>query len=223
MRIIGIDPGLASTGYGVIDNINDKLSLVECGTIVTTPKDSVARRLQIIHARLYEVAKRTQPDVVSMEGLYFVQNITSGIAVAQGRGVAIIGAIFGTMDTTGIEPTFAEYTPMQIKQAVVGYGKATKAQVTQMVRILLKIKDTDDKFSNHAADALAAAICYAQSEKYCAAIEKAKAAAPPPNPIKPKKQIKKTSDNNTEELSRIEQSKQLLTQMRTRTRRRKRR
>ncbi len=174
MRIIGIDPGLASTGYGVIEDDGKTLTLIECGTIVTTNRDSTAVRLREIHSVLLEVSKRTKPQVVAIEGLYFVQNITSGIAVAQGRGVAILGTVLGAVEESGCEPDFVEYTPMQIKRSVVGYGKATKNQVIQMVQRLLHISDKSGNFTSHAADALAAAICHAHAYKYDNALKKAK-------------------------------------------------
>lgn len=171
-RIIGIDPGLASTGYGVIDYDGTRCTLVECGTVVTTPKQTTAARLREIDRVLREVVRRTTPMVFAIEGLFFVQNVTSGIAVAQGRGVAILAAV-GTMEEiNGVEPECGEYTPMQIKQAVVGYGKATKAQIAQMVAKLLGIDDLKAVGSNHAADALAIAICHAHTSGFRKAAQK---------------------------------------------------
>ena len=224
MRIIGIDPGLASTGYGVIDYDGHKSVLVECGTVVTTKREAMPQRLQKIHLEITEVVQRTAPTIAAMEGLYFVQNITSGIAVAQGRGVAILAAINAIRTATGEEPDFGEYTPMQIKQAVVGYGKASKAQVAQMVCNLLGMTDVKDTQSNHAADALAVALCHAHTSGFAKAAVRGKLVAEMRAAEGPRKTLKqRAEEQHTGEVEagdrRRATAKALLGQMRTKARR----
>lgn len=157
MIILGIDPGLALAGYGVINSDNGKLKLLECGTIVTKAGTPFPRRLAMIHSSVGDLIRKFGPDAVAFEELFFGRNVTTGIQVAQARGAAMAAA-FGT----GAE--LFEYTPMQIKQAVVGYGRADKKQVQEMVRLLLgmdKIIRPDD-----AADAVACAICHAQTGRF---------------------------------------------------------
>ena len=157
MIILGIDPGLALLGYGVINSENDKVSLVECGTVVTKAETPFPTRLAQIYKGVGELILQYQPDNIAFEELFFGRNVTTAIQVAQARGAAMAAA-FGT----GAE--LFEYTPMQIKQAVVGYGKADKKQVQEMVRLLLcmdKIIRPDD-----AADAVACAICHAHSCRF---------------------------------------------------------
>ena len=157
MIILGIDPGLALLGYGVIESAGDKVSLIECGTVVTKAETPFPRRLAQIHQNVGDLIRTHQPDCIAFEELFFGRNVTTAIQVAQARGAAMAAA-FGT----GAE--LFEYTPMQIKQAVVGYGKADKRQVQEMVRLLLgmeKIIRPDD-----AADAVACAICHAHSCRF---------------------------------------------------------
>ena len=157
MTILGIDPGLALLGYGVINSGNGKVSLIECGTVVTKAETPFPRRLAQIHQNVGELIVKHQPDCIAFEELFFGRNVTTAIQVAQARGAAMAAA-FGT----GAE--LFEYTPMQIKQAVVGYGRAEKKQVQEMVRLLLgmdQIIRPDD-----AADAVACAICHAHSRRF---------------------------------------------------------
>lgn len=157
MIILGIDPGLALLGYGLIKTENDKVKLLECGTIVTKAGTPFPRRLSIIHNSMGELIQKFQPDCIAFEELFAGKNVKTVIQVAQARGAAMAAA-FGT----GAE--LFEYTPMQIKQAVVGYGRADKKQVQEMVRLLLgmeKIIRPDD-----AADAVACAICHAHSNRF---------------------------------------------------------
>lgn len=154
MRILGIDPGIATVGFGVIDSIRNELSLVSCGAITTPANTSLSSRLDRIYSDMEELCRTFSPDAIAYEELFFNTNITTGISVAHGRGVLLLaGYRFGV-------PVF-EYTPLQVKQAVVGYGRAEKNQVIDMVRRLLKMKSPPKP--DDAADALAIAICHARS------------------------------------------------------------
>lgn len=154
MRILGIDPGVAIVGFGVLDHEKGQSKMVQYGAINTKAGLPLATRLVQIESDLKQLIEHFQPDVISIEELFFSKNITTGIAVAHARGV-----ILCTAEKMGI-PIY-EYTPMQVKQAVVGYGLADKHQVMDMVRRLLKlsaIPKPDD-----AADALAIGLCHARS------------------------------------------------------------
>ncbi len=152
--IIGIDPGLANTGWGVIQAQGSQLHPLAYGCISTSNDRQLPQRLESIHTELLEYIQRYQPSVLCVEGVYFGANTKSALATAQARGAALVACA-----KAGLE--YAEYTPMQIKQAVVGTGSADKAQVQFMVRTILDL-DHDPK-PDHAADALAAAICHAHS------------------------------------------------------------
>lgn len=157
MVILGIDPGLALVGYGVIKFEKGKITLLECGVIKTEAGIPFPRRLSIIHESMKDLIAKFSPDCIAFEELFSGKNVKTVIQVAQARGAAMAAA-FGT----GAE--LYEYTPMQIKQAVVGYGRAEKKQVQEMVRLLLgmdKIIRPDD-----AADAVACAICHSQIGKF---------------------------------------------------------
>ena len=154
MRILGIDPGVAIVGFGVIESDRGRQQMIQYGAITTQAGLPLATRLLQIGRDLEELITQFQPDEIAIEELFFSKNITTGIAVAHGRGV-----ILYTAEKMQI-PVY-EYTPMQVKQAVVGYGLAEKRQVMDMVRRLLKlnaIPKPDD-----AADALAIALCHARS------------------------------------------------------------
>lgn len=152
MRIIGIDPGTAITGFGVIDVIKgNKASLVDAGVIRTVAHTPLPERLMTIHSDITELIKQYEPQQMSIEKLYFAKNVTTAISVAHARGVIVLAA-----QSAGLGVN--EYTPLEIKQAMTGYGRATKAQIQEMVRIMLnlsKVPSPDD-----AADALAAALTY---------------------------------------------------------------
>jgi len=154
MRIMGIDPGIATVGFGVIDSEKNKLRLVSTGVIETPAHTSLSSRLDQIYDDTQELIRTFSPDVVSVEELFFKKNITTGIAVAHGRGVLLLACY-----KSGVQ--IFEYTPMQVKQAVVGYGLAEKKQVIYMVTSILGMK-TPPK-PDDAADALALAICHARS------------------------------------------------------------
>ncbi len=154
MRILGIDPGIATVGFGVIDSDRGKQRYVACGTINTPAKTSLSSRLDQIFNDLNELFETFKPDAISVEELFFNTNITTGISVAHGRGVILLAAY-----RAGI-PVF-EYTPLQVKQAVVGYGRAEKKQVIDMVRRILNMPAPPKP--DDAADAVALAICHARS------------------------------------------------------------
>ena len=154
MRILGIDPGVATIGFGVIDSTRQKNTLIRYGVISTPAGLPLSRRLSQIYADMQERIHPFQPEELALEQPSFNTNLTTGIAVAHGRGVILLAA-----EQLGV-PIF-EYTPMQVKQSVVGYGKAEKKQVMLMTQRLLgmdKIPRPDD-----AADALALAICHGRA------------------------------------------------------------
>lgn len=154
MRIIGIDPGTAICGYGVIDVQGSKIKPVAYGAITTTPEFTDAQRLEIVFNDLTTILETYKPDKFGVEQLFFNRNVTTAITVGQARGVILLAA-----EKKHI-PIY-EYTPLQIKQAVVGYGKATKDQVTYMTMNILGIREKIK--SDDTADALAVAICTAHS------------------------------------------------------------
>lgn len=157
MRILGVDPGTATTGFGVIDHVNGKYKLVDAGVITTTPDTPMPERLITIHQELTQIIADTKPDQAAVELLYFATNVTTAISVGQARGVILL-----TLAEAGLRP--AEYTPMQIKQAVTGYGGAKKPQIQEMVRVLLGL--TEIPRPDDAADALGIAITHANQPKY---------------------------------------------------------
>ena len=155
MRIIGIDPGTGILGFGVIDaGKNGKLTLVDAGVIRTPVKEDETVRLQTIFEELTDVIGQCKPAGMAVEKLFFAQNVTTAMSVAQARGVAIVA---GTQ--AGLK--VSEYTPLQIKQALTGYGRAEKKQMQEMVRILLGLKEVPQP--DDCADALATAICHAHN------------------------------------------------------------
>ena len=154
MRILGIDPGYGITGFGVIDAERGNSTLVSCGAITTPAGADFSARLSMIYEDMKSLLEKAKPDAVAIEELFFGQNVTTGIGVAQSRGVILL-AIY----QAGL-PVYS-YKPMQVKQAVVGYGNATKHQVQDMTKRLLhleKMPKPDD-----AADAIAIALCHARS------------------------------------------------------------
>lgn len=156
MRIIGIDPGTGILGFGVVDTKNGKSTLVTAGVIKTPAHTPLDERLEEIFDGLTEIIAETKPDVMSVEKLFFARNVTTAMSVASARGVAIL---------TGRKAKLpiAEYTPMQIKQTLTGYGKADKKQVQEMVRLQLGLKEIPKP--DDAADALAAAITHAHMSR----------------------------------------------------------
>lgn len=154
MIILGLDPGTATTGYGVIRLTNFKISCVAYGAILTKPEMAMPQRLQVIYDDLGQIIRQYQPDEVAVEKLFFGRNTTTAITVGQARGVLLL-----RLAQAGL--TIGEYTPMQIKQALVGYGNAEKKQVQYMVQHFLKLPEMPKP--DDAADALAIAICHAHS------------------------------------------------------------
>lgn len=154
MRILGIDPGVAIVGFGVVDSEGGTQRMVQYGAINTPANTPLAARLVQIERDMTELLEQFKPDEVAIEELFFSKNITTGIAVAHARGV-----ILATVEKAGV-PIY-EYTPMQVKQAVVGYGLAEKNQVMDMTKRLLKLRSVPKP--DDAADALAIAICHARS------------------------------------------------------------
>ncbi|HKX72495.1 MAG TPA: crossover junction endodeoxyribonuclease RuvC [Candidatus Saccharimonadales bacterium] len=151
MRILGIDPGTGIMGFGVIDS-GTQPKLVDAGVIRTKVHQPEPERLLIIYDSLQEIVTANKPEAVSVEKLFFARNVTTAMSVSQARGVVLLVAQQHKL------PIF-EYTPMQIKQSLTGYGKADKKQMQEMVRILLKLKDVPKP--DDCADALAAALTYA--------------------------------------------------------------
>jgi crossover junction endodeoxyribonuclease RuvC len=151
MRIIGIDPGTGILGFGVIDVINGKMKLIDAGVVTTVAHTPLDVRLEDIYDSLTQIIADTKPDAMSIEKLFFSQNVTTAMSVSHARGVAMLAGRKGGLP-------IAEYTPLQIKQTVTGYGKADKKQVQEMVRIQLGLSETPKP--DDCADALAAAITH---------------------------------------------------------------
>jgi len=150
MKILGIDPGTATTGFGIVTKEKGKLSAIDYGVISTSKELNMSNRLLIIFQDIEELIARYHPDVVAVEQLFFARNVTTAITVGQSRGVVLLAAQKADLK-------LVEFTPLQVKQSVTGYGQATKKQVQTMVQKILKLKvlpNPDD-----AADALAIAIC----------------------------------------------------------------
>ena len=154
MRILGIDPGIAIVGFGLIESNRGSVRMLQYGAVTTEAGLPLATRLVQIENDMTALIAQLKPDEIAVEELFFSKNITAGIAVAHGRGV-----ILCTAERLGV-PIF-EYTPMQVKQAVAGYGLADKKQVMDMTKRLLKLKAVPKP--DDAADALAIAICHARS------------------------------------------------------------
>lgn len=162
MKVMGIDPGTLVSGYGIVDEEGHSIFYVEAGSIATSSKATFPERLKKIYDGLERVIGKHRPDFVAIENLFFAKNVQSALKLGHARGVALLAAV-----NLGI-PVF-EYTPMEIKQAVVGYGAADKAQVQQMVKTLLKLKTLPRP--HDASDALAAAICHIHSARMKEAVQ----------------------------------------------------
>jgi crossover junction endodeoxyribonuclease RuvC len=158
---LGIDPGTANTGYGVVARVRGRLVALDGGVIETSPRTAAAARLAQIHARVCELIDEHGPDAVAVEDLYFGTNARSAFAVGQARGVVLLAAGQSGLDC-------ASYTPQQVKGAVCGTGRADKAQVQRMVQALLSL--TELPRPDHAADALAVAICHSNTAPLRAAL-----------------------------------------------------
>lgn len=153
MRILGIDPGYAIIGWGVVDYERGRFLPVDFGAVTTPAGMPFGKRLQLIHDGIAQILQVHHPDVLAIEKLYFQNNKTTAIEVAEARGVILLAA-----ENAGV-PVF-EYTPLQVKSAVTGYGQAQKPQVMEMTRRLLRLKQVPKP--DDTADALAIAICHAQ-------------------------------------------------------------
>jgi crossover junction endodeoxyribonuclease RuvC len=152
VRIFGIDPGSIRTGYGCVETDGTRHTLVACGALSTTSGDPLSDRLRRIHDGILALLRSSAPDCVAIENLFHARNVRSALTLGHARGVVVLAAVEAGLP-------MAEYTPAEIKQSVVGYGRAEKAQVQQMVKLLLGL---DTAPSPHdAADALAVAICHA--------------------------------------------------------------
>ena len=154
MRILGIDPGLATLGWGVIEAEGSRMRLVQYGTLDTYPRDTFPTRLGSLYAGVKGLIETFKPDEIAFEELFFSKNITTGIQVAGARGVALAACQSYT-------DRLYEYTPMQIKQALTGYGSAEKKQMQQMVRMRLGLSEIPKP--DDAADAVACAITHAHA------------------------------------------------------------
>ncbi len=154
MRILGIDPGYGITGFGVIEANRSQTQLVQCGAITTPAGMDFSARLEIIYEDTRKLLEVSKPDAVAIEELFFGQNVTTGIGVAQSRGVILLA-----IRQAGLEVT--AYKPSQVKQAVVGYGNASKHQVQDMTKRLLGLQAMPKP--DDAADAIAIALCHARS------------------------------------------------------------
>ena len=154
MRIIGIDPGTGILGFGIIEVTRGKATMIDAGVIRTPVNEDDAVRLQTIFDELTEIIKETKPEHMSVEKLFFAQNVTTAMTVSQARGVVLLCG-----KQAGL--TIAEYTPLQIKQAVTGYGRADKKQIQEMVRVILQLKEVPKP--DDCADALAAAITHSMT------------------------------------------------------------
>ena len=155
MKILGIDPGIATTGYGLIENKGSNLCLLDYGTVITSPKLSNANRLNMLFNELSKIIKKQKPDEVAIEELFFAKNVKTAMIVSQARGVIIVSCL-----KSGLKE-INEYTPLQVKLALSGYGRAEKSQVMKMVMTLLNLKEIPRP--DDAADALAVAVCHFNS------------------------------------------------------------
>jgi len=163
MIVLGVDPGVANTGYGVVARRADRLVALDGGVIRTPSGAAHERRLADIHARLDELIGRYEPDAMALEELYFGQNARTAFAVGHARGAAMLAAGQRGVPCSG-------YTPQQVKGAVCGSGRAPKDQVARMVSALLGLQRAPE--SDHAADALAVAICHVNCAPLSAALER---------------------------------------------------
>ena len=154
MRILGIDPGYAIMGYGVVELIGNKFKVIEYGSIMTESRKNMTDRLKHLYYELIQLINRTDPDVAAIEELFFNTNTTTAIKVGQARGVSILACA-----NSGIETN--EYTPLQVKMALTGYGRADKKQVQHMTKTILNLKEVPKP--DDTADALAIAICHGHS------------------------------------------------------------
>ncbi len=167
MRVFGVDPGSLRTGYGCIDTDGSRHRLVACGAIATPPAAAFPDKLLVIYRALSQLLRTHRPDCVVVENVFHAMNVRSALKLGHARGVALLSAVEGGYP-------LVEYTPAEIKLAVVGYGRAEKHQVGEMVRLLLGLDEVPQP--NDASDALAVAICHVHRSS--GAVQEAVAAAP---------------------------------------------
>mgnify|MGYP000002820172 CR=1 FL=1 len=151
MRVMGIDPGSNCTGYGIVEEINGDLKVVHWGSVKTKPRQSFPEKLKLIYDELIATSREFNPDEVAVEDMFYATNVKSALKLGQTRGVAILSAV-------NEGKPVAEYSPLEVKQSVVGYGHAEKEQVQDMVTAILKLKEKPEPLD--ASDALAVAICH---------------------------------------------------------------
>jgi len=156
--ILGIDPGIADTGYGIIKEENGKLSCLSYGSIKTKPSDNLITRLEILHYELDKIIKKYHPKLAAIEQLFFNKNVRTALIVGQARGVALL-----TLQQNKLK--VLEFTPAQVKQGVTSYGQASKKQVQKMVKLILNLSEIPQP--DDAADALAIALCALNSRILC--------------------------------------------------------
>jgi crossover junction endodeoxyribonuclease RuvC len=162
MRVLGIDPGIAITGYGVVEEVKGDLKSLAFGVIRTPADQPLPTRLQLIYREVRKLATEWQPAAAAVEELFFSSNVRTAMSVGQARGVALLA-----LADAGL--AVVEYTPLTVKQAVTGYGKADKVQMQEMVRLLLGLEEVPRP--DDAADALAVAICHFHSARLAALCE----------------------------------------------------
>ena len=153
MRILGIDPGTVTMGYGVIESKEDEIALVDCGALVRPARSPIGERLSYLYDGLLEIISRCQPDAVAIEQPFVAKNVQSALAIGKAQAVAILAAAKSKI------PSY-EYTPTQVKQRVANYGASSKEQIQEMVRLQLGLSQVPQP--SDAADALAVAICHLQ-------------------------------------------------------------
>ena len=154
MKVFGIDPGSERTGYGCVETDGSRHRLMTCGAISAPASATFPEKLLVIHSRLATLLAECRPDCVAIENLFYATNVRSALKLGHARGVAMLAAVEAGVDV-------AEYTPAEIKRAVVGYGRAEKSQVQQMIKLLLGLAHAPSP--HDAADALAVAICHAHA------------------------------------------------------------
>ena len=154
MRVMGIDPGSSCTGYGIIEEIKSSLKVVHWGSVRSKSRQPFPQRLKFIYDELCMVIRKFDPDEVAIEDMFFATNVKSALKLGQTRGVAVLSAV-------NEEKPIFEYSPLEVKQSVVGYGRAEKFQVQDMVTSILKLKEKPEPLD--ASDALAVAICHIHS------------------------------------------------------------
>lgn len=157
MRVLGIDPGVAITGYSIIDEAKNRYTRVDSGLIRTKSSQEAALRLKIIHEAVVGLIEQFVPQALSIEKIFFSRNVRTALQVGEARGVIILAAAKNGLDVF-------QYTPLQIKQSVAGYGQAEKAQVQHMVKMLLKL--SPENLVDDEADAMAAALCHLQARRF---------------------------------------------------------